>query len=101
MREIVLKAIPTFRILDYAKAIEFYIEGLGFVLDWEHRFGAEEPVYMQISRNGLILHLSENERFQTGVIVFVESKGGDKRNSGHRSAATLRRLLLPSSSLYP
>lgn len=74
MREINLKGIPTFRILDYQEAIDFYIQGLGFRIDWEHRFGSNEPVYMQISRNGLTLHLSENKRFQTGVIVFVESK---------------------------
>jgi len=71
MQELSLKGIPTFRILDYQKAMDFYIEGLGFSIDWEHRFGTDEPVYMQISRNGLLLHLSENKRFQTGVIVFV------------------------------
>ena len=74
MSEIVLKGIPTFRILDYKKALDFYIDGLGFNLDWEHRFGTSEPVYMQISRNGLTLHLSENKRFDTGIIVFVDSK---------------------------
>ncbi|NBC24914.1 MAG: VOC family protein [Bacteroidetes bacterium] len=74
MSEIALKGIPTFRIHDYQKAMDFYIQGLGFKIDWEHRFGPNEPVYMQISRNGLTLHLSENKRFQTGVIVFVDSK---------------------------
>ena len=74
MSEINLKGIPTFRILDYKKAMDFYIQGLGFNIDWEHRFGPTEPVYMQISRNGLTLHLSENKRFQTGVIILVESK---------------------------
>ena len=54
--------------------MDFYIQGLGFNIDWEHRFGPTEPVYMQISRNGLTLHLSENKRFQTGVIILVESK---------------------------
>jgi hypothetical protein len=29
---------------------------------------------MQVSRNGLTLHLSENKRFKTGVIVFVDCK---------------------------
>jgi len=29
---------------------------------------------MQISKNGLTLHLSENKRFQTGMIVFLASK---------------------------
>lgn len=75
MSKIVLKGIPTFRILDYAKAMEFYVDGLGFEIDWEHRFGPTEPVYLQISRNGLTLHLSENERFKTGVIIFVECMG--------------------------
>ena len=74
MSEITLKGIPTFRILDYKKAMDFYVQGLGFKIDWEHRFGPSEPVYMQISRDGLTLHLSENKRFQTGVIVFVDCK---------------------------
>ncbi len=74
MSEIILKGIPTFRILDYKKATDFYIDGLGFNIDWEHRFGPKEPVYMQISRNGLTLHLSENKRFDAGVIVFVDCK---------------------------
>lgn len=42
MGEIILKGIPTFRILDYKKAIDFYIQGLGFSLDWEHRFGPND-----------------------------------------------------------
>jgi len=74
MSKIVLNGIPTLRILDYRKAMNFYIEGLGFNIDWEHRFSANEPIYMQISRNGLTLHLSENKRFKTGVIVFVDCK---------------------------
>lgn len=54
--------------------MDFYIDGLGFTIDWEHRFGPSDPVYMQISRNGLTLHLSENKRFKAGVIVFVDCK---------------------------
>ena len=74
MSKIILKEIPTFRILDYKKAIEFYIDGLGFNIDREHRFGPNEPVCMQISRYGLTLHLSENRRFKAGVIVFVDGR---------------------------
>ncbi len=66
--------IPIFRILDYDIAMQFYVDFLDFKIDWEHRFGEQAPVYMQISKDGLILHLSENNRFNTGVIVFVESK---------------------------
>ncbi len=75
------RAIPTFGISDYQTAFEYYISFLGFVIDWEHRFGQTDPVYMQISRNGLTLHLSENKRFGTNVIVFVETK---KLNEFHK-----------------
>jgi hypothetical protein len=68
------KAIPTFGISDYQTAIDFYIGLLGFNIDWEHRFRQTDPVYMQISKNGLTLHLSENKRFEKNAIVFVETK---------------------------
>ena len=42
------------------KAREFYIEFLGFAVDWEHRFEGVAPVYMQVSRGNLVLHLSEH-----------------------------------------
>lgn len=67
------KAIPTFGIRDYKAAIDFYIDFLGFQIDWEHQFEPSGPVYMQISNNGLILHLSQSPRFENTVIVFVET----------------------------
>jgi uncharacterized glyoxalase superfamily protein PhnB len=53
-------AIPIFRIFDVAKAKEFYVDFLGFRVDWEHRFDETAPLYMQMSRDGLLLHLSEH-----------------------------------------
>jgi uncharacterized glyoxalase superfamily protein PhnB len=73
MSQIQFQAIPTFRITDYKEAIEFYTVFLGFSIDWEHRFAPADPVYMQISRDGLVLHLSENVRFPAGSIVFVQT----------------------------
>ncbi len=52
--------IPIFRIFDVAKAMEFYCGFLGFTLDWEYRFGDNFPLYAQVSREGMILHLSEH-----------------------------------------
>ena len=77
MDTVTFKAIPTLRILDYKKAEEFYVGFLGLKIDWEHRFGENEPVYMQVSKNGLVLHLSENKRFKTGMIIFVKTIGID------------------------
>ena len=45
---------------DVAKAKEFYIDYLGFKIDWEHRFEPNMPLYMQLSRDGFTLHLSEH-----------------------------------------
>jgi catechol 2,3-dioxygenase-like lactoylglutathione lyase family enzyme len=54
------RVIPILRIFDIAKADEFYQGFLGFSVDWDHRFDANAPLYRQVSRSGLILHLSEH-----------------------------------------
>ena len=53
-------AIPVLRIFSVDKAKEFYLDFLGFSLDWEHRFAPDLPLYAQIHRDGLILQLSEH-----------------------------------------
>ena len=52
--------VPILRIFDEAKAREFYVDFLGFQVDWENRLTDEAPVYMQISMGNCILHLSEH-----------------------------------------
>ncbi len=42
------------------KAREFYCSYLGFKVDFEHRFQPEALLYMQVSRGGTALHLSEH-----------------------------------------
>jgi hypothetical protein len=54
------RVVPILRIFDVAKADEFYLGFLGFSVDWDHRFDADAPLYRQISRGNLILHLSEH-----------------------------------------
>ena len=49
---------PILRIFDEAKAKEFYVDFLGFKVDWEHRFADDLPLYMQVSKDDCILHLS-------------------------------------------
>lgn len=53
-------AIPILRSFDEAAAKAFYVDFLGFTLDWEHRFEADTPLYMQLSHAACILHLSEH-----------------------------------------
>ena len=54
------KAIPVLRIFDETKAREFYLDFLGFSVEFEHRFESDLPLYLGINRNGLQLHLSEH-----------------------------------------
>jgi len=52
--------VPILRVFDEAKTREFYVGFLGFKVDWEHRFAPDLPLYLQVSRDGCILHLSEH-----------------------------------------
>jgi glyoxalase superfamily protein len=70
------KTIPILRIFSAEKTQEFYIGYLGFKVDWEHRFEPSLPLYMQVSRGSLLLHLSEHHGDCTpGAKVFVEMTG--------------------------
>ncbi|AGT09946.1 glyoxalase superfamily protein [Paracoccus aminophilus] len=67
---------PVLRIFDIAKAREFYCGFLGMGWDWEHRFHEGAPLYAQVSRAGLVLHLSEHHGDATpGSTVFVRMEG--------------------------
>jgi hypothetical protein len=56
----VSRVVPILRIFDVTKAKEFYVDYLGFNVDWEHRFDDNSPLYMQISLGTLVIHLSEH-----------------------------------------
>ncbi len=51
---------PTLRITDEDAAKAFYVDALGFQINWEHRFEPGFPVFMEISRDGLSLYLSQH-----------------------------------------
>ena len=71
-----LKTIPILRSFDEKKAKEFYVGYAGFAIDWEHRFEPGMPLYMQVSRGDLVLHVSEHHGDATpGSSVFIEMTG--------------------------
>jgi len=71
-----IATIPTFRSFDEAKAREFYVDWLGFKVDWEHRFEPSAPLYMQVSRDGILFHISEHHGDGSpGSHVRVQIKG--------------------------
>ncbi|MEL7113010.1 MAG: glyoxalase superfamily protein [Pseudomonadota bacterium] len=70
--------IPILRIFSEEKALEFYVDYLGFAVEWRHRFSEQAPLYMQVSRGDATLHLSEHHGDATpGAAVFFWMKGID------------------------
>jgi hypothetical protein len=49
--------IPVLRMLDEDKAKAFYLDYLGFQVDWESRQSLTSPLYMQIRLGETLLHL--------------------------------------------
>lgn len=67
---------PIIRIFDEDKARDFYLEYLGCSVDWENRSAPGAPLYMQVSRGALRLHLSEHVGDATpGATIVVPIKG--------------------------
>lgn len=70
--------IPILRIFAEEPARAFYLDFLGFTVDWEHRFEPGTPVYLQVRRGATVLHLSEHFGDATpGSTVFVPVNGID------------------------
>jgi len=66
--------IPVLRIFDLALAKAFYVDWLGFLVDWEHRFEPDAPAYLQVARGPVVLHLSEHYGdCSPGAKVFVNT----------------------------
>lgn len=74
--------VPIFRIFSVEKAREFYVDFLGFSVDWEHQFEPNMPCYLQVRRGDLILHLSEHHGDCTpGSTAYVRMTGLDSFHS--------------------
>lgn len=68
--------IPILRSFDEAKALEFYVDFLGFEIDFTHRFHDGAPLYMGLSRGEAALHISEHHGDASpGAAVFLWMSG--------------------------
>jgi len=52
--------VPVLRVFDETKTKAFYVDFLGFEVDFEHRYAESYPLYLGVSRSGCKLHLSEH-----------------------------------------
>ena len=82
---------PIFRILDYQQAREFYIDWLGFRIDWEDR-SSKGPLYMQVSRGSIVLHLTSHDG---------DSTPGSKAMAEINGLLAYHHLLLQKANPFP
>jgi ribosomal-protein-alanine N-acetyltransferase len=76
MATVFKRVVPILRIFDVAKTREFYVDYLGFSVDFEHRFHDNAPLFMQVSRGDLSLRLSEHHGDGSpGSHITIETSG--------------------------
>lgn len=72
----IAQVTPVLRIFDVGLAKSFYCDYLGCSVDWEDGDASSGPVYLQVSRGPLVLHLSSHHGDGTpGGVVLVEVTG--------------------------
>lgn len=54
------RVFPQLRMISWQRSKQFYIDGLGFQVDWQHQFEPGFPVFAQLTRDGLSLFLTEH-----------------------------------------
>lgn len=85
--------VPILRTFPGGEAISFYRDFLGFAIDWEHQFEVGLPWYRQVSKDGVVLHLSEHHADATpgsAVRVRVTDVRALQRQLLTNSASPLR-----------
>lgn len=55
-----IRTVPVLRSFDEARAKAFYLDYLGFAVEFEHRFEPSLPLYFSVERDGITLHISEH-----------------------------------------
>ena len=71
-------SIPVLRMFDESKSKAFYVDYLGYDIDWEHRFNddSQSPLYMQIHLGSSVLHLNGHaEKDSPSCEVRIPVKG--------------------------
>ncbi len=66
---------PILRSFDEAKARDFYVDFLGFEIEFEHRFSDNAPLYLGLKHGDCQLHVSEHYNDSSpGVAVRIATE---------------------------
>ena len=81
------RVVPALRVRDYARSLRFWIDTLGFEIDWEWRSEPDSPVFAQISKAGLSLYLTgQAGDAEPGTRVYLYVSDVDAWNDDVRAA---------------
>ena len=62
--------VPILRMADSRISLPFYVDGLGFRVQWEHRFDPGLPLFVCLERDGIRLFLTEHPETAFGGLVY-------------------------------
>ena len=90
------RVFPQLRMTNWKRTRAFYVDGLGFSVDWEHRFEPGLPVFAQLTRDGLSLFLTEHagDCQVGGAAYFVV----DDVDAGGKRLACRKEVFTPRST---
>lgn len=64
--------VPLLRMFDASASYDFYVDYLGFTIEWEHRFEPDLPLYTRITRDDATIDLTEHHGDGTpGTVVWI------------------------------
>lgn len=52
--------IPQLRVSSAVHSLKFYVDGVGFSVDWDHQFESGYPLFIQVARAGQTIFLAEH-----------------------------------------
>lgn len=52
--------VPQLRITNALRSLKFYVGGLGFAVDWQHQFEPGFPLFIQLTREGQTIFITEH-----------------------------------------
>jgi hypothetical protein len=91
--------VPILRMYDLDSTLDFYVGYLGCTRDWQDGDGIA-PTYLQVSRAGLVLHLSNHHDDGTpGTAVLIETHSVAELHA--ELHATGYRHMLPGLEPHP
>lgn len=86
--------IPQLRVASASRSLAFYVEGLGFAVDWKHQFEPGFPLFLQLTRAGQTIFLTEHTGdCQLGGAVYFKVPDVDEcyRDFSVRSVVSIER----------